>query len=621
MRHKLLRYCIAAIVCFIYTTVVAQNADEIIYNQYKQNFNFIGGSFVIDTGQTQGQNQKKAFLIWAANIKPDTLSRRLALSEYGSTGNYLTERATPAHNKASARTLFPKKIIKSRFYHVYYVLAYVVNSSHLINGTTVYSTPIIYKIDGNTLNQIWATRISNATITKSNAKNVIEYNDMIETKDGNVVVVGKYAKSTSQKENVLATKVAAGTGAIAWQYYYNFGSTCNEGANAVAETSDGKLSIVGYAARCDSINTTGPYDMLYTQVTAAGMPVAGTYKRYIWQGKFNLWADNISSYYPSTGNDQLVVSGYVDVPAAATNASDRQILVANLKQDGTAISFHHVGDAKDDIARDLIFDPIANSSDYNLYLTGLTENYNSTASVFNEAYFLALRFNAATGVTALKEMSVYPVGLAPYNNYSGRTGIEIKNAGRYTRFAILATGNYILPKSTQTYTDVLIRDLSETQNACLKQYQPPIKPFNVQAITGTGKYTNPGLKKYDEDWVNFGPLTVRQLCQQVIINPYDALSTTTSRVASVSPTTELLITPNPVRNRLLLSRSDMEPLNGKGTQATVRIYNSTMQLVQSITIAQNVKTKAVAVEKLKPGLYMVQLSQPGTTITGKFLKE
>jgi maltoporin len=58
-------------------------------------------------------------------------------------------------------------------------------------------------------------------------------------------------------------------------------------------------------------------------------------------------------------------------------------------------------------------------------------------------------------------MSTYPVFTAPFNNYSGRSGVEIKNAGKYQRFAMLATGNYRLTNSTQTYTDMIVRDFAD----------------------------------------------------------------------------------------------------------------------------------------------------------------
>src|SRR6266850_960321 len=121
---KTLQCLCAALSIFFAGKLQAQNADEIIYNQYLQSYNYAGGSFVIDTGQTVNTPEKKAFLIWASNVQPDTLKRYLSLSEYGTSGNYLNEKVSAAYKNASLKTLFPKKIIKSKFSHVYYLLGY-----------------------------------------------------------------------------------------------------------------------------------------------------------------------------------------------------------------------------------------------------------------------------------------------------------------------------------------------------------------------------------------------------------------------------------------------------------------------------------------------------------------
>src|SRR5690242_13186724 len=107
MKSTCLRFGIAIIICFAGTTLTAQNADEIIFNQYQQNYNYIGNSFVIDTGQSLVSTKKRAFLIWASNIDADTANRTLALSEYDNLGNFLSQRGTTAHINASQRTLFP----------------------------------------------------------------------------------------------------------------------------------------------------------------------------------------------------------------------------------------------------------------------------------------------------------------------------------------------------------------------------------------------------------------------------------------------------------------------------------------------------------------------------------
>src|SRR5439155_15772291 len=118
-----------------------------------------------------------------------------------------SERSTPSHNNATLKNLFAKKMIKSKFSHNYYVLGYITNSNHRINNLKVYSTPVVYKINGNTLTPIWVARLSLSKVTSNNVNTVIEYNDIIETNDSNIVLVGKYAGNTSQKEYVTATKL------------------------------------------------------------------------------------------------------------------------------------------------------------------------------------------------------------------------------------------------------------------------------------------------------------------------------------------------------------------------------------------------------------------------------
>jgi hypothetical protein len=91
---------------------------------------------VIDTG-TSTSGVDRAFLIWASNTKPDSLKRYLSLSEYGTAGQYLNERASIAHKNGILKTLLPKKMIKSKLSHSYYLLGYVINSNHPIPGTAI----------------------------------------------------------------------------------------------------------------------------------------------------------------------------------------------------------------------------------------------------------------------------------------------------------------------------------------------------------------------------------------------------------------------------------------------------------------------------------------------------
>ena len=198
----------------------AQNADELVYNQYMAQYSYAAGSFLIDTGTSQANLQKRAFLIWANNLQPDSLKRNFSLSEYNGTLDFLTEQGNTAEKFGSVKNMFPKKIIKSRFERAYYLLSYVTNSSHTIGGLKVYSSPVVYKINAATLGLVWARKINLAFLTPNNLNTEIEYNDIIETRDQNIVLVGKYGLNAKAKESVLATKLRGSTGVLIWRYVY-----------------------------------------------------------------------------------------------------------------------------------------------------------------------------------------------------------------------------------------------------------------------------------------------------------------------------------------------------------------------------------------------------------------
>src|SRR5690349_23478247 len=109
MKNKIL-LSLLTIISLTTSKSFAQNADEIIFNQFLAQYNYVGASFLIDTGTSQANNQKRAFLVWANNLQPDTLKRNLSLSEYDNTLNYLTEQGNSTEKTGSTRTMFPKKI-------------------------------------------------------------------------------------------------------------------------------------------------------------------------------------------------------------------------------------------------------------------------------------------------------------------------------------------------------------------------------------------------------------------------------------------------------------------------------------------------------------------------------
>jgi hypothetical protein len=83
------------------------------------------------------------------------------------------------------------------------------------------------------------------------------------------------------------------------------------------------------------------------------------------------------------------------------------------------------------------------------------------------------------------------------------------------------------------------------------------------------------LVRIKESWVKLGRLHVKQLCQQVNIDPYKALSGTTASVTAAStihPANEksgLIVTPNPVKNSFILSTTGKELLTNKSGSATI----------------------------------------------------
>ncbi len=183
MKKKLLLLQLIVLISFAASLKLsAQNADEIIFNQYKSQYNYAGAGFVIDTGTSSNNSQKRAFLIWANNQQQDTSKRNLSLSEYDPNLNFLTEQGVQ-EKFGSALNMFPKKVIKSKFGRAYYLLSFISNSTLTTAGLKVYSTPAIYKIDAATLSVLWAEKINLAAITSKNVNTVIEYNDIIETSD------------------------------------------------------------------------------------------------------------------------------------------------------------------------------------------------------------------------------------------------------------------------------------------------------------------------------------------------------------------------------------------------------------------------------------------------------
>jgi hypothetical protein len=621
MKKKLLLLQFSILSSLILTLKLsAQNADEIIFNQYKPRFNYAGASFVIDSGTSLAKAQKRAFLIWATNQQQDTLKRNLSLSEYDPNLNFLTEQGSVQEKLGSLLNMFPKKIIKSKFERAYYLLSFISNSNIATSGFKVYSTPAVYKIDATTLNIIWAEKINLAAISATNANTVIEYNDIIETSDKNIVLVGRYADNVKAKESILVTKLKGATGIMIWRHTYKL-SNCNEAANSVAETTDKRLSLTGYIKKCSGQSFNGNADLFYMQLLANGTPVPGSTVRYNWPSNLDIWGDKITCYTAISGSDQLIISGYVDMQVVGA-AADRQILIMNLKENGALITAQQVGDPKTDVCNDLIFKNGGNNN-YLIYLTGQTSNYNSQDTVTGEAYFMYANFTASSGMTGLNEFSIFPVTTPPFNRYTSRTGLEIKNAGDYNKFAILTTGVYQpVTNIFQTYTDVLVRDFSDKSGKCIKQAQPPFKQFTINHTIPDVLVDTPQLRAYKIIWLKLSNLIVTPLCQHVQIDPSHALNIMSANKTESQSIQTLHVNPNPAQSAINISIADGSKLTGNYKGAVLMIFNYAMQTekIVRITPAQG-SSISLSVAGLTPGMYRIQLIRENEAIGCSFIKE
>ena len=82
------------------------------------------------------------------------------------------------------------------------------------------------------------------------------------------------------------------------------------------------------------------------------------------------------------------------------------------------------------------------------------------------------------------------------------------------------------------------------------------------------------------------------------------------------------ISPNPVTNLLRIATSSGEALAAHSATATINIYSSSMQLLQSIKITQSDRNAAtIPVDRLAKGVYFLQLVNASKVNTVKFVKE
>ncbi|PWV56848.1 T9SS type A sorting domain-containing protein [Chitinophaga sp. S165] len=578
------------------STTQAQNADQQYYNTFALKFHYKAASFVVDTPLLASAPQ--AFLLWSANVYQDSTKSSLSLDQFDANGNFISEHVVPQPGKLLP-SLLPKKIFRMKSGKGYYLLGHVIQSLNLINGIPVYSTPVLIRLD-QLLNPIWVQKLHFSAVTTANANALIEYNDLIEAANGDVIIAGRYSPAPAgQQINILATRLT-NAGTIVWNYQYSTSFTCNANALALTEATDNNIILTGYVELCTS-GFGGPRQVLFLRLQPTGIPVNG----FAYLGATTESAGTkIVKRTNIAGNDAFFISGFTDV-TAPTGAPNRQVLILDVRENGGIIGSFHVGDAGTEESNDLVIRNLGNES-YFLYLTGFTTSYYTAVS--KEVFFLQLRY--VPGSLGLVEFSTFPQTAS----YTERYGLEIKAAGK-DKFAILANANYIIsnPSNASTFTNVLLRDLSTTSQQCIKLHQPPVSIINFSPKQLGVSPIALSFKPYAEKYILFQKVYPKLLCGQFNINAYDALksgvieqriaapTTALNKVAPVAKPETVSIYPNPASNYVFIEYS--KPITSK---VMAKVFGPDMRLLKTIEITDNSR-KTLSLDGLPSGLYFIQV--------------
>jgi hypothetical protein len=353
-------------------TAKAQNADNLYFNSQLSGYDYQAASFVIDTA-LPAYPFRRAMLLWSANSGPNAATERsLSLDETLDNGMPVTQHINSQVN-AVFRNLQPKKIIRSRFSKHYYLLAYVINSSHLINNIAVASSAFVLKLDDN-LNLVWSSKIHFNPVTANNAGALIEYNDIIETANANVVIVGRFARTQTDRQALQLARLNQATGGIIWAFHYYLFS-CHANGLSVAEASNGELAVTGYAEQCSPPLFTGRRQLLYARTTGAGAPIQ--FRKFLNTGAFS--GDKITRFISVAGADRFFITGYVDIQSPVAATFNRQNLVLDISQNGNLNRAAHFGEfPRSEEVNDHIFSRLPTiPATFELYLTGYTSSYNT----------------------------------------------------------------------------------------------------------------------------------------------------------------------------------------------------------------------------------------------------
>lgn len=602
MKEKL--YLFLSVMLMAVPAVLAQNAQQLYFNQLSVDHDYQAASFVVDTPPPSSP-LKRAFLLWSKNYTKDPALRGITLDQFDQNGNFLTEQIN-AQPGLPTEYLLPKKIIKAKLVKGYYLLAYVIKSPNLINGFPVHSTPLVIRLDDN-LNPVWIYRIHFATLTTANSQALIEYNDIIEAGNSDIILAGRFSDAPAQRARVLLTRLN-NAGALLWTYQYYL-ANCNAEGLSIAEATNRNIALTGYIEECSGTSFSGPRRLLYATFTAGGIPVV---LEKLSAGTQALSGARIVRHTNIVNGDEFFITGYIDI-LQSTGAVNKQILLVNIKESGGPITVHHIGDGGPEAASDLKFVNLGGNN-YYLYLTGYTGSYYT--NVKTEVFFLHLKYSS--NVLSLAEFSTFP---SMSSAYTARRGLEIKSAGK-ERFAILANADYTLSPQLRTYSHVHIRDLTDLSGNCIKQHNPPVLPYQLSITTLGVNFPRLIFNVYRDDFKRFDKVYPRPECGNFFVDPYNAsLSPVLPSLARlqappVKAQPVLRVYPNPVREQLYV---DYGTVLAAGI-ITASIYTPDMRLVRELRL-EGGNRNSISLNGLHNGLYFVQIRHNGVTKMFQIKKE
>ncbi len=612
------------LLCFSFASK-AQNADNLYFNSLLSGYDYQAGSFVIDTA-LPAYNFRRAMLLWSANTGPNAATERsLSLDETLDNGTPVTQHINPQAN-AIFRNLQPKKIIRSRFTKHYYLLAHVINSSRLINNIAVASSAFVLKLDDN-LNLVWSAKIHLNPVTTNNAQALLEYNDIIETRDSSLVITGRFARTQTDRQVVQMARLNKNTGALIWQFHY-FVFSCHANGLSVAEASNGELAVTGYAEQCTPPLFTGNRQLLYLRTLANGFPLQ--IRKFLNVRAFS--GDKITRFVTGAvaGTDRFFITGYIDIQNTA-GAVNRQNLVVDISQNGNINRAAHFGDARSEEVNDHIFSRLTLPlNTFELYLTGYTTSYTSNA--VPEAYFCVLRYNPATLVFAITRYDVLRNNY-PGTTFNNRTGIEVKNAGP-KRFAILTNANLTANNYNHFITTVFVRDLAQpaTDTVCYRPRKPLLDTFAPPRLD-TLAYQIPNYARYNEPWTITPKIPFQLVCGQTwkifpgqailaMVNPPDEIApddqvTTRQTFISAAEKGGKLF-PNPAEHEVTINLGREFALASK--PISISLLSAEMKRLRT----ENIRYKTshtVSLEGLLPGVYIAEVLQGDVKKIYRFVKK